>query len=400
MLPSHRAGLTRTLLALVSGVAALSASPAHAFPTMIRHGYRACAQCHVDPSGGGALTDYGRAQAYILVAQQWGDSAGEEPGKKADFVYGAVPLPEPLTVQFDLRSILIPEPGNLRYILMQADLRAAIDVGPLVAYASAGPVSAGAQGAWLTSSDNGWNLVSREYWVGAVPAKNVLVRAGRMDLPFGIRTENHILFTRSATRTNINDDQQVGVAGSYAGKKVRAEVMGIAGNVQVAPDDFRERGYSAYAAYAPMKTAEFGVSSLLTHANADVETLMERTRQAHGVFGRVAPTMSVAVMAEADLLLSAETAPGTTTPVDSTGLAGSLEVDWEPVQGVHARAQGEYCDTNFDDETDGVTRYGGALQWFFMPRLDVRADALYGTLNCTPGVDPSFLGLVQFHYFL
>lgn len=398
MHPDLPAALARLLPALVLGVAALSAAPAHAFPNMIRHGYRACAQCHVDPSGAGALTDYGRAQAEILVAQAWGGPV-EEPGKRADFLYGAFALPEALTLQFDLRSILIPEPDNFRYILMQADLRAAIDIGPVVAYASAGPVSAGGQGAWVTSNPSGFNLVSREYWAGVEPAKNVMIRAGRMDLPFGIRTENHILFVRSATRTNTNDDQQVGLAASYAGRKLRGEVMGIAGNFQVAPDEFRERGYSAYVAWAPSKTAEVGVSSLLTHADLDVDTLMERTRQAHGVFGRVAPVMPVAIMGEADLLVDHHV-DGAGAATDTTGVVGMLEVDWEPVQGVHGKGMVEYCEPDFGDGDAGRGRYGGAAQWFFLPRLDVRADALYGTLACTPGVEPSFLGLVQIHYFL
>ncbi len=34
--------------------------PVHSFPEFIRHGYVNCMSCHVSPSGGGALTSYGR----------------------------------------------------------------------------------------------------------------------------------------------------------------------------------------------------------------------------------------------------------------------------------------------------------------------------------------------------
>lgn len=386
-------------LALLAGLG-LRSAPAAAFPTMIRHAYRSCAQCHVDPSGAGALTDYGRAQAEILVRQTWGKPVEDDPGKKADFLFGAVTLPEALTLQGDVRALAIPEPGNFRGVLMQADLRAAIDVGPLLAYASAGAAQ-GAEAAWITSNPGGVNLVSREYWLGAELTKGVLVRAGRMDLPFGIRTENHIQFVRSATRTDINDGQQLGLAASYGSKTLRAEVMGIAGNVQVAPDDFRERGYSAYVAYAPTKRLELGVSSLFTHAALDVETLAPRTRQAHGLFARVAPLETVAVLAEADALVDrGPTTPAGTTPPTQLGGVGLLEVDWEPLQGIHGKATLEHCDRDFADGDGGNLRYGGAAQWFFAPRLDLRLDALHGSLYCTPGAEPSFLGLAQLHALL
>ena len=46
-------------LLVVVGFFALS-SVARAFPELIRHGYVNCLTCHVSPSGGGALNDYGR----------------------------------------------------------------------------------------------------------------------------------------------------------------------------------------------------------------------------------------------------------------------------------------------------------------------------------------------------
>ena len=45
----------------------LLVGPAHAHSWMIREGYATCAECHLDPSGGGLLTDYGRAQSEILM---------------------------------------------------------------------------------------------------------------------------------------------------------------------------------------------------------------------------------------------------------------------------------------------------------------------------------------------
>lgn len=290
VMPLGRRGRRAATSAALAVALAGAPAPALAYPWTIKDGYAHCASCHVDPSGGGTLTDYGRAQAEILVRTHFGPAAVEDPGKMAEFAFGVLPLPAPLSLQVDTRGIVIPQPGNVRAILMQADLRGAVEAGPVVASASIGAVSEGGEAAWLTSNTaSGWNLVSRECWAGVRPLKGLLLRAGRMNLPFGLRTEDHLLFVRSATRTDLNDQQQVGAAASYTGKQVRAEVMGIAGNLQVRPDSFRERGYSAYATFSVSKRVEVGASSMVTAAETDVETLAPRTRQAHGLFTRASP---------------------------------------------------------------------------------------------------------------
>ncbi len=50
---------------------------AHAYPWMIRHHYTNCGSCHVDPSGGGILTTYGRAQSELLLAMRWHPASAE-----------------------------------------------------------------------------------------------------------------------------------------------------------------------------------------------------------------------------------------------------------------------------------------------------------------------------------
>jgi hypothetical protein len=392
MARSLRAPL-RALLAFGALLLAFLPGQAHAYPWMIRHGYTNCAQCHVDPSGGGVLSDYGRGQGEILVRTHY-TKMEESPGKSADFLFGLVPLPDPLLLQADVRGLVIPEPGNVRAILMQGDLRAAVQAGPVIATGTLGAVSAGAQGAWVTGSDAGWNLVAREFWAGVTPAKGWMIKAGRMNLPYGIRSENHILYTRSVTRTTTNDDQQLGASVAFTSKRFRAEVMGIAGNFQVRPDLFRERGYSLYGTWAPEKTLELGVSSLITVAQADVDTLAPRTRQAHGLFTRWAPLEQLGVLAEASLLVSND--DGTTT----RGVVGNAVLDWEPKQGVHLMGIGGYCDASFADTGSPAWTGGGAVQWFLAPRVDLRIDVFNGVLYCTPGATARLMGLLQAHVYL
>jgi hypothetical protein len=96
------------LLLLLGGLAPLSAE---AYPWMIRHGYTSCATCHVDPSGGGMLTSYGRAQSEVLVAVPNGKrvEAGEA-SPSTGFFFGALELPE----WFNLASPSEAEPCSPR----------------------------------------------------------------------------------------------------------------------------------------------------------------------------------------------------------------------------------------------------------------------------------------------
>lgn len=368
---------------------------AAAYPFTISHGYTSCVSCHVDPSGGGALTPYGRGQAEIFMRSVYRKRPSDwEPKGNAEFAFG-VPLPKEVTVQADARAMLIPQPGNVRVILMQGDLRGQVQTGKFRAYGSVGVASEGGYAARITSNPDGWNLLSREHWLGYELTRGLLVRAGRMALPFGIRTDEHILYARAVTRTDGNDDQQLGVDVVYGQKKLRAELMGIAGNYQVSPDEYRERGYSATASYAVDKNLEVGVSSLVTHAELDIALLDTRLRQAHGVFARYSPVERIGVFAEGNVLADA-VGEGDLT----VGSVGYLQVDTEPAQGLHVRAGGEWCDDNHGDDASAVLRATGSVIWFFLPHLDVRADVFYGTLYCTPGTEPGPLALVQLHGYL
>ena len=58
----------------------------------------------------------------------------------------------------------------------------------------------------------------------------LMLRAGRMNLPFGIRTFEHTLWARDLSRTTINDDQQYGLAAAFTDAHWHGELMAIAGN--------------------------------------------------------------------------------------------------------------------------------------------------------------------------
>ena len=403
----------RIALALVAALAVVSwSSPARAYAGMIRHEYTSCAQCHADPSGGGLLTPYGRAQGEILLRSHYGAVAeDEEPGKLAEFAFGVVPLPEQLLLGADYRlaylSTRFSGTTTSRFIQMQADLEGQLTVDRFRAAGSIGYDHSGAQAAAITQRALD-NVVSRVHWAGMDLGEDrqFLLRAGRMNLPYGVRSVEHTMFIHSDTHTDLNAAQQHGVALAYNGAGLRAEGMVVLGNYQVSPDAYRERGYSGYVEWAPSIRAAVGASSLLTYASRGFYTFPRAStlRQAHGVFGRVVLVKPLVLLAEADLLVSSY--PGTDAKTNA-GYATMVQGDLEVWQGLHFMLTGELANPTPSTASTSLGGWASAA-WFFAPHADLRTDLIFQQLGNAPGpvavalpsAVSAFTFLTQIHVYL
>jgi hypothetical protein len=368
------------------------------------------------------------------------DKAGE--GKEADaavkeeaqaeydepstgFLWGLVDTPDWLMLGGSYRHLNVLEFGEedpFATFPMQFDLYGQLNLGMLRFGGSLGlarvrPGAPHARAAQVTTNQggrdtnssftflgDGTNIISRWHWAGVAfgSASEFLVRAGRINLPYGLRIPEHTMWVREATRTDRESDQQHGLAFAYSGANIRGEAMLIAGNYQVNPDRFRERGYSLYIEGLLTDWAAIGVSSLITHAEADIVTLAETStnREAHGVFARVAVVPPVVLLAEFNGLIKTDR---------EFGYAGMLQADYEPVQGFHVMLTGEILDEGASTVTPasaapgasetrpglGEPRLGGwlSLDWFFLPQLEARVDAIMRQ------EDP-FTLLTQLHVYL
>lgn len=422
MLDRHAWARGARLLSCLFVVAAIFWSrPASAYPWMIRHEYQGCVPCHADPSGAGLLTAYGRAMGENVLRSRYGSKPPDEPPVYSRFLFG-VPEPDWLLMGGSVRAsyLINTTPGSPvteQFILMEADLKAQLTLGRFRAYGNLGYMQLGAQTYQITDNTAN-NLVSREHWLGVDLGedKQALLRAGRIDIPFGIRDDNHQLFVRSSmvTQTNINDSAQYGVAFSYSGEVVRGEIMAVLGNYQINPDAFRQRGYAGFIEALVAPKMSVGASSLVNFAKQDFisdyfsgENLFNTIRQVHGVFARLAPVEPLVLLVEADATVitgnvGTPTAPSTTMP----GFAGLIEADIEPVQGLHlipaveTWVQGDYTPpggTSPATTGKAFSAWAGVL-WFFAPHADFRCDfvATTGVLNAPM----SYYVLPQLHLYL
>ncbi|MDB4981243.1 MAG: hypothetical protein JWM82_1995 [Myxococcales bacterium] len=389
-------GLTiGTLLVLLSS---LCSSRADAYPWLIKNGHTACVSCHMDPSGAGLLTAYGREQGDEEVAFQW--SPGQD-APKAGLLWGKVGTPDWLLLGAGFRGAILDTsvtgapagaPGSPSaswspsLILMQADLRAGLRLGHLRASGTLGVVTDGSLASVVG------NVISREHWVGyAFDGDAYLIRAGRINVPFGIRSIEHTLWVRQETQTDINDTQQHGVAFAYSGQRLRGELMGILGNYQISPDSRRQRGYSGTLEVVPLPPLAVGVSSLVTHVAQDLNLHVENVRQAHGLFVRSVPIAPLVLFAEGDLVLNAP--KGTS---HTTGFTSMVQGDLEPRQGLHFILTGETWSPGTKSS------YGGwaAVDWFCLRQLDVRLDFMWRKMAFGSDVLDAKAVLVQAHLYL
>lgn len=416
-----RFGYSPVLILLTFLLSFLRSESAFAYTWMVRHDYSGCVVCHADPSGGALLTPYGRAQGELLLRTRYGkERQAEEPSRVSEFAFGAR-LPEQLLLGGDFRGLYLwtqqqvagsgqPALTDARPILMQADLQAQLQFGRFRANGSLGYSYQGSLPAALTRRPE-HNLVSRTHWLGVDlgAERNMLLRAGRMNLPFGIRSIEHNLWARSYTRTDTREHQQLGLSFSYGGEKLRAEAMAIVGNFSLRPLDYHEYGAVGLVEYAFNPHTVGGLSALITYAKRDVDLATSRVRHAYAAHLRVAPKPWVAILAEVDGLISSEAPTFLSAAVNRGGMVGFVQADFEPTQGLHLIATMEakadnMAPTPTEPQEQGIGAWG-SVAWFFAPHADLRLDAIYRAQWATIGTVPpprqdGITVLAQAHLFL
>lgn len=377
--------LARRLLGLACLVMCLlGVSPAHAYPWLIKHGFFKCGSCHADVSGGETLTQMGRAEAEQLLS--WNAGSGSAPNAYSQFLFGALPEPQSLRLGGSYRHMLLytardgRTPSTTAQFPMQLDVYAEAKVGIISLGGGLGVArgitgSANARAAQLNRElGQGWLLLSRTHYLGVQLDEHSLLRVGRLQLPFGLRIPEHVMWVREATRTDGESDQQHGLALAYNDGPVRAEGMFIGGNFQIYPDRYRERGYSAYVEYLLAPTAALGLSSLLTFANEDRLTQQKRAvRQAHALTARVGLSPQWSLLAEADLLKYGER---------GWGGANLVQLDYEMLRGLHLILTSELVnlgppsDGRESTPGNGEPRMGGwlSLDLHLYSHLELRFD--------------------------
>lgn len=314
----------------------LFSGKAHAFPDLVRHNYVNCNTCHVSPTGGGAMTPYGRAMSLELLSA-WGTE------RETSFLNGIVKqeeLPEWLIAGGDVRYLQIfrdsPTRQSARSMWMQTEVELGAKYKQVGATAAIGQYD-------QRETDVRW--ISPRFYAYFTPRDELTVRAGRFVPVFGIAVPYHTLPTR----------QGLGFAPGFERNAVESvwsgELWNFAGSVSQTPDE---------------KLATLQVNrNFLGHYRVGVSLLRGSTddleRSAVGLHGVLGFTKQWAYLTE--------------FTYQEHGLYHFSQLLYEPWKGFGVYLLEDYQKTDLDDSSTLTNSVGPGIRFF--PRPHFELDAVY-----------------------
>lgn len=371
-----------------------SSSLVWSYPNYIGHNYNSCINCHYNPFGGGQLTDYGRTVSATLISSNkfypktWDE---EKIASTSGFLFSK-PKNKWFRPQVNYRGFrVVNNPGGARkrsqWINMQEDVRLTLkflENDKLIFVGDYGyqPM--------LQTPPQGYHQQdyrSRNLFLGYRFTPKFGLYAGLMDKVYGIRVVEHIAFTRSNTFTTMND-QTYGVAGHFVTGKWEGGVHAFIGNYnQDSP--YRLKGFSTMWERTVFSDHRVG-ASLMTQKN---EVLTANSASIHGRFNFKEGSALLAELGETHRVSH-----------DNSDAANSR---FGLLQGTVRPWRGFYFLTNVDyqrvdlNQSDYTVRWGPALQYFPIQRIELRAD-IYNTRNFAPNTAArdSWAYLLQTHIWL
>lgn len=320
-----------------------------AFPEMVKHNYPHCSSCHLSPSGGGVLTEYGREISEELLS--FASVEGEE-----DFAYGLVKTPKWLSLMGLFRRVNlymnVPNQDKYRSIPMESDLEIAVHDKTWIVDATVGYK-------YLPKGQRSDNyFLSRRHFIAFRPNDNVSVRGGRFFPNMGIMTPDHII----PTRRDIGFDEGMetyNLEFAYLQRNWSAFLTLYTSRGDV-PDALKEKGVILTPAIILAQHYKVGLNFLY----ADKEF---SKRNLYGAWGILGFTKKFFLLTEVDYQK--------TTPVNKNvdpfyGLVNYQRLDYEIVQGIHMYATQEYSQSNL--KTGNIQRaYSLGSQIFPRPHFEV-----------------------------
>lgn len=368
----------------------LAASQATAYPEFVRDGYFSCVSCHVSPSGGGALTDYGRSYSAEKLAT-WSRKGEEMP------LHGAVrKMPSWLVVGANIRQIqTYVETKAARkgqWLAMQRDFDLCLKK------------EGRSVGVWGCLTGGLLPRVAgeeEEYGLRKAAARidmgeSFIFRAGRFYPRFGLMIANHTASIRQGLGfvPGVETDQ---AELTYISERVEITAYNDFGRVVRFADETQED----IEAYDPA----VGLSAALALGSASRAGISYRrlagedsVQHSGGLFAAIGLTEDTYILAEADQRAVVTEAPVAGQPKILRSGVGYFKVGHAVKRGVVPYiAQ----DIFVPDLSDGYTRrdtYGLGLQWYPRPHFEV--DAFWGHVLQRRDFSYATSGYLILHYYL
>lgn len=237
-----------------------------AFPSNVRLGYTTCAACHVNPSGGGVLTPYGRMSSAELMST-WGKK------DEAELLHGLINTSDNLDIGGDFQHVSYNLGGYEDEFVMQRELEVAVNFRRKFFIA----VSSGLYGREPEAPE-----MRRTYLMATNLWDNWTLKLGRFFPAFGIMSSEHLYLYRSRYFNQGRETYNAEVM--FRNKLLELTATKIFGH----PEDFHngylkgKEGFSTRLNVMPTKSLTLGASYLLM---VDPYSNLEHYGAVHALWG-------------------------------------------------------------------------------------------------------------------
>jgi hypothetical protein len=355
---------------------------AFAEPHLLSRQYPRCATCHMSPTGGGLLTEYGRSLSHVELSTFSEPLASHDesaPPGEAAFLFGAFGRAlGPLQLGIDLRPSRLEFffPGGFRSsrdLWMTADFEAGLRVGPWAASGSIGrePIAG--------------EIESREFWAGRLPEQGLGIRGGRLLPAYGVKFADHTSFNRAYLGLAQND-QVLGVEASYTSDRYLVQTTIGPGRAESIADDDGRQSFTATARVQ----ADLGSRVVVVGSGLYRDRSRVNPRQAIvGGAGGVAPTARVTVWGQADAVFD--------EGADSPSFVLVNETSVEIVRGLWLKASPQAI-VGGGGRVSDIVRLG--LGTVFLPRTHWNINVVYYLDRNRTSETTTKILLLQAHLYL
>jgi hypothetical protein len=357
----------------------ISTLRSYGFVENITHGYVNCMACHVSPSGGGLLNDYGRSLSRELMST-WGWGNSEQP------FFGAINNKDWFKIGGDYRSIQTYFENSQVKQGKQFEMQKNIELGFNF---SKGWIigTLGTQEGPTGTPEKGQFLSERHFLLWDL-TDEIKVRAGKFRLNFGLNDPNHTRSTKQPLGFGSNSESYILEVSKFT-ENDEVFISADLGRIDIPRNTSREKSLSVnYANYFNEKS-KIGTSFLLGESGTSRRSLF-------GLYGISSLFENYIVKGEADYQISQAAA----LPREHKELlATAWTLGYQAAKGVLPYFVAEHLQQDLSDSTTQQSSAGIGIQWLPIPHIEIQAEFKKQS-NRSAEVSQSDSGWIIFHLYL
>jgi hypothetical protein len=324
-----------------------------AFPEMIRHGYTQCTACHVSPSGGGILTQYGRQLASELLST-WSYT---DESQFLHSKFGKDLADQGILIGGDVREINTyykdPNQENSKEFLMMANISGAYQTGNFTGVVSIGQITEPMDKGGLNGNFN-----STEYYALMKFTDEIGVRAGRFMPAYGLNLPDHTTAIKEMLSPLVPQFQFDTVEASYLSE--HWTILGsVAKTIAGTDPSVEENVGSLNVSYSFLDRMRVGVS-YWSGSGSQVD------RRIYGLNAILGFTKRFYNMTEIDI-------ENWHQPNSQSGLYALSQLAYEVYRGITPYFQIQHEHDNNADPTTLIKTYGLGCHFYPRPHFELSA---------------------------